>query len=59
MASAKASIAGMSDCFMRLRIVTVGSTNVISFIGSIRVRIALAAQGAQEPFSMSPMRRFW
>ena len=59
MASARASRAGRSASFIRLRMVTVGSTISISFMLSSIERITFPAVGAQLPFSSMPTRRFW
>ena len=58
-ASAKASKAGMSPCFMAERIVTIGSTISTSFMVSSMLFITRPAHGAHEPFTMMPARRFW
>lgn len=59
MASANASSCGTSSSRMADLMVTMGSTMLTFFIGSMRARMAFPADGAQLPFSTIPTVRFW
>ena len=56
---AMASIWALLSSFRAERIFTVVSVKVRFLLPSSILRMVLAARGAQEPFSIRPMVRFW
>ena len=57
--SARASICASAAALTAERMVTTVSQTVMFFMPSSSARMSLAAMGAQVPFSIRPMVRFW